>query len=43
MFAYYTGKVIAKLGRVLSPSELSKLAEFYNKGYSVIYAIEYFR
>lgn len=43
MFAYYTGKVISKLGRMLSPSELSKLAEFYNAGYSVIYSVEWFK
>lgn len=43
MFAYYTGQVLAKLQRSLTASELVKLSQFYNAGYSVIYAVEWFR
>jgi hypothetical protein len=43
MFKLYLGKVIFALQRALSASELEKVREFYDKGYSVNYTIEYLK
>lgn len=43
MFTLYLSKVYKALQRPLSPSELVKVREFYEKSYSVNYAIEYLK
>ncbi len=43
MLAFYIRKVQIGLGRVLSGSEQKLASDFFASGYSVNYAIEYFK
>ncbi len=43
MYLLYLGKILKALQRSLSDSEMAKVIQFFENGYSVNYAIEYLK